>query len=760
MSASSKGTRPQWTASETIQLGAVILLGAAVRFVSWGRVFTPAGIRFAWDTDPNYHVLQAERFLRSGISTLWFDPQLSWPEGAITLWPPLFDVLIGAIATLLHGAAPSRHAIERVAVILPPVIGVLTIVLVFLLGRALLGRDRAMGGALLVAALPAHALPSSIGAADQHVAEIFFGCAALLTFVFAWQSSRPRSRRLWSSLGGIAVAASFWNWMGSAVTLIVTMVFVGASYVFLSEADLRRRIAEAHALLLSVATVLLVVTASAWGAPGALAEGRISGITGLHVAIVAGGASFGWLLLAFERMRAGPGRASRRLAECVASAAVPALAAFSLFPGLQEGVRHGLAAAGTGSSWHAEIEEYRPLLLSCKYRLIDDIGLMFRTYGLVMPAALLSLPWLRSRWRAEKQDRTAVIFLASWVVPFTILAFMHRRFASYMTIPMALLAFAGALHVVEIGLRRMGTRWRSARLVLTVVGLVVIVLPTVKALPRALAAGIPGVPEDDIQTMRWLGDQPSPTGLEGVLATWDLGHLVRYYAHKPVVVSPFGTDVGARAMQDAASFNLSADPSSALRILEARRVGFVVLSDPFVNAVLDQALIGAPPYVLRECGASFGRRFAVGEHYEDLVAPRLFYLDGLSRPESNVAPIDRLRFMYESASGGIKIFGVVKGATLHVSAARPSTPVTASVQLATNRGRQFTWSTSTVTDASGEASVRVPYATGLNGATVASRWYVSDGTSVAAVDVDEMDVKLGRERRVRVVGSGPSQSGP
>jgi hypothetical protein len=59
-------------------------------------------------------------------------------------------------------------------------------------------------------------------------------------------------------------------------------------------------------------------------------------------------------------------------------------------------------------------------------------------------------------------------------------------------------------------------------------------------------------------------------------------------------------------------------------------------------------------------------------------------------------------------------------------------------------GRDFEWSTSGVTDSSGRVALRVPYATGRNGRSVAGRYEVRLGSETVSIAVSEVDVLLGR----------------
>ena len=69
-------------------------------------------------------------------------------------------------------------------------------------------------------------------------------------------------------------------------------------------------------------------------------------------------------------------------------------------------------------------------------------------------------------------------------------------------------------------------------------------------------------------------------GMPAVFARWPLGHLVRYYARKPVVGSGFGTECGENSLSDWAAFVFANDMEEAERILYRRRIGFVIFGDP------------------------------------------------------------------------------------------------------------------------------------------------------------------------------------
>jgi Archaeal glycosylation protein B long peripheral domain len=62
-----------------------------------------------------------------------------------------------------------------------------------------------------------------------------------------------------------------------------------------------------------------------------------------------------------------------------------------------------------------------------------------------------------------------------------------------------------------------------------------------------------------------------------------------------------------------------------------------------------------------------------------------------------------------------------------------------------------TWRTSAIADADGLARLRLPYATGVNGAVHASTWRLTDGRSAGEVALDEQAVLLGGSLSVTLV---------
>src|SRR5512135_1790842 len=206
-----------------IGMGLVLLVGTAARLVPWRMTFTPTGVLFRSDTDPYYHVLRAQRILCHWPRVPWTDANMNFPYGAEIPWPPLFDFLIAALA---KAAGPER--LPAIAAWLALVIGVALLPLVARVGQRLFGGRPWLDAALLVALLPANIRFGCVGATDQHGAELLISTGIFLAFVSSWREGADRARARTASLVlGLLVAVAFWNWLGSALYLLILVGVTG-----------------------------------------------------------------------------------------------------------------------------------------------------------------------------------------------------------------------------------------------------------------------------------------------------------------------------------------------------------------------------------------------------------------------------------------------------------------------------------------------------------------------------------------------------
>lgn len=736
----------------------VLALALALRLVSWRHVDPADPSTQPFDGDCQYHRLRAEEIASHYPHVSWTDPMLG--DGGIEiLWPPLFDEVIASAAMLTAGGAPSPEDVARAADWTPVALGLATIPLVGWLAALLVGPDLALGAALLLALSVPHAFYSLYGRSDQHVLELLFAVATLIAY--AKGLAARTARAAWASIValGVCIALSFWNWQGSALNLLFLAAFVAVWHVLTP----RRVGAGAPAAILAggcgVGALALMGTVSWFAPPGALGRGAIHGVTGLHVLLTGVTCAFAGALWWTRRLSPGASR-RRRLVEVALAALAPAATAL-LVPGMARGVGLGLLALLSGNRWYASISEFQPMLFAGYQPLSQELGEALMMYGLAPLLAGAGAAALRERWRRGNEGtRPLVLLLATWGVLTFALTLARNRFGLYAAPPLAIWCWMGIRHAQERwvpGLSRgiLGWAFVATAVAAAVAGPVVQVARYVR-LPAAVSAG---------PLLAWTRGRPDPTGAPAVYARWARGHHVRALARRPAVANPFGTDGGARGFEESLRVFLSSDEAEVERVLGERRAGYLLAEDPRADVLSYQDVLPAERRVA-DVSSSWrtGRTMVENDRYRTMVAYRLHVHDGSSA--DGLPALGGFRLLRESEPAApaesdrpaYALFGFVPGARLSVAGAAPGGEVAATVAVRANTGREFSWRTTARADANGHAVLRVPYATGENGSSVAGPCEVATGEAVRAVAVPEDAVVSGR--MLEVAFSAPAVARP
>jgi hypothetical protein len=229
-----------------------------------------------------------------------------------------------------------------------------------------------------------------------------------------------------------------------------------------------------------------------------------------------------------------------------------------------------------------------------------------------------------------------------------------------------------------------------------------------------------------------------------VLTPWARGHHVRWFSGLPVVATPFGVEGGEGAMEDSSRFLLATAQADAEEVLARRGVRWIVLQDLDADLLLGAKLLGVGGVEAVQSFHGFTFPIVSAEGY-GRVGPRLYYRYGTG--ENGAAPLDGFRLLDEDAPGDgvepVKLFERVRGARLAVSGVAPRSQVEALVEVETPTGRGVPFLVRAQADAGGNASVRIPYATGPNGRAKASPCLVREGARSALVLISEDAVVRG-----------------
>jgi len=726
---------------------AVLAIGAAVRLAPWEHSFGQRGVYFSGDGDSYYHALRSERLARDWPHIPWFDVGMDYPYGADIPWPPLFDQIIATVA-VATGPTTQEH-VGTVAAVVPPILGLALVALVASLGSVLLGGGPWLDASLIVALLPVAARHSVVGRSDQHVVEVLL--CTLACYAYAAGFRLTRAGWLWPSLLGLSLALAFWNWPGSALNLLVLCGHLAVLHLVASPEDPAvSRAADVLWRGAVIAAILLAVSIAAWGPKGALLRGGLTPITGLSIALC-GCVSVAVALVGAAR-RWDPGAGTARRFLHLGGVAVVSVAVLLLpVPAFRSGITHGLTALGASNPWYVDVGEFSPYLFGGQEPWPNEVFQFLRVFCLT-PLLVSVVAFLLYRtWRSNPEQRPALSFFAVFSAVFITLTLARKRFDVYSVVPFALCGAWAVRHFARWLSDRLGGR-SSVRWTAILVMLAALVSPTLLPLLRGELGEHPPDPEK-IPILEWLRNVPgAPEGREAVLSQWALGHEIQWFSRKPVVSTPFGTDIGVRSMRDEAAFFLADNPGAAEEILRRRRVGFVFLRNPIPEiSVMSGFLPGQPARVIRRASPATGVGYDLYPEAFDLIPSRLYFFDGGSFLGQGAA-LGNYRLLSESPTmaqvmqfqaNRYKLFGVVAGAIMRIRGAAPGSEVSATVPVQTNTGRTFPWTTRSVAGPSGDAAIRVPYASGRNGRVLAGRYAVNDGKRKREIPVSETQVVRG-----------------
>jgi len=207
----------------------------------YAKVFSGDWIRFT-GVDAYYHMRIVDNLVYNFPHLNSFDPYMLYPGGGGPSGYPLFDYLLAGIIWLIGLGSPTQHTIDMVGVYFPVILGALTVIPVYFIGKELFNRWAGVIAAGLIALLPGEFLSRSIlGFTDHHVAETLFTTIAILFLILAVKAARQRQlsfnhikRRDWaiiakpliySLLAGLFLGIYLLTWMGALLFVFIISVY-------------------------------------------------------------------------------------------------------------------------------------------------------------------------------------------------------------------------------------------------------------------------------------------------------------------------------------------------------------------------------------------------------------------------------------------------------------------------------------------------------------------------------------------------------
>jgi len=216
-------------------------------YLPYDQVFSGDLVKFT-SIDAYYHMRLVDNLLHHFPHSISFDPYTFYPNGAIVGWPPLFDWFLAGIIWVIGLGSPTEHTINVVSVYFPAVLGALTVIPVYFIGKELFGRWVGVLSAGLITLLPSEFLGRSIlGFTDHHVAETLFSTTFILFLILSIKAAKQRQLTLnhikrwewgainkafiYSLLTGIFMGIYLLSWVGGLLLVFVISVYFVTQFI-------------------------------------------------------------------------------------------------------------------------------------------------------------------------------------------------------------------------------------------------------------------------------------------------------------------------------------------------------------------------------------------------------------------------------------------------------------------------------------------------------------------------------------------------
>jgi len=542
--------------------------------IPYNQVFTGGTTRFT-EVDAYSYMRLEDNLLQHFPHITPFDPYTYFPQGAAVYYPPLFTLLLGGFIWLFSFGAPTAHSINVLGALFPAILGSLTVIPVFVIGKTLFNKWAGLIAAFLVAILPGEFLGRTmLGFTDHHVAEIFFTAITMMFLILALKNNeQPKeisqgkpdwkvSKKIiiYSLLAGLFLGLYLQMWAGGPLFILLLFIYFVAQFII---NNLKRRPTKhlfvIGSLVFVVASIITLPFLPKYYSPSLYTISMIvASLTPVALYLASKAISHKLKPKYYALGLIGAG---------VAGVLVFYFINPSLFKSL-------LANFGilTPSNLDLTIGEVQPLLFpDGKFTLL----LAWSNFTIAFFIALIALGFLVYQIiKHGKEDKT---LLAVWSIVILIMTLAQRRFAYYLAINVALLtayvvwqtlAYFGVQEIFGEKNRKISglkikenSYWRASAgpiksTVIAIVSFVLIFLPNIK--PAIETVSQPAFAPDNawVETLTWLknnspepfgksdvyyamvptpannADYSYPTTAYGIMAWWDYGHWITRIAHR------------------------------------------------------------------------------------------------------------------------------------------------------------------------------------------------------------------------------------
>ncbi|EKE01691.1 MAG: hypothetical protein ACD_21C00072G0014 [uncultured bacterium] len=611
----------------------LLVLGAIMLYIRispiYAKVFTnwPGAygnfVSFSAD-DAVYHMRFVHNTLHHFPSRVLFDPFTHFPFGSHIAFGPLFTLILATVAWIAGLGHPSPELVNHVAAFIPPIMGALCLIPLYLIARKIFGKTTAILAAFVLTFLPGEFLNrSALGFADHHVAEVLFSTATCAFFVYALAAARSlgfafthsahknnRPTLLYSLLTGITFGLFTLIWQGALMFGAIFLIFFITQLLI----DHIKNNNTDYLLLLAGLTYILpaiITLPYTLSVPLTLYPSSNLLILATMLAI--------FLVCYLLHLALRHNKLTRDLYP-LALAAIFILIVFILnkcFPQIYAHMRYALQLLFHPTPGMLTVSEVHPAIIGPDGKLTTQ--LFWRNLFWAMPLTITGLGFLA--YRVYNNLRSAEVFLLVWTLTIIAATCAQIRFNYYLAINAALLSGYAAYFMLNLisNLKFKGKFYiklqKFSFFTFFFVFVFFIVDPIIMFLmDHAVPSGV-HISREWYNTLIWLkkhtpdpqgkiinknfdytsGYYPIPKNLDahynypknayGVMSWWDVGHQVTYIAERIPNATPFQLGIVENNGKDGmAPFFTSTNEKKAIRNLDEVGARYIIVSRDMVSS--------------------------------------------------------------------------------------------------------------------------------------------------------------------------------
>lgn len=607
----------------TLAVAIICLAALWIRILPAKTVFLPNGlVKFATN-DAWYHMRTLYLLLNNYPKRMFYNPMTNYPSGSYIHFGPLFDQMMAIPALILGLGHPSSGLVNTIGAYFPAVLGALTVIPVYYIGKYLGGRKTGVLASILIAFAPGQFLSRSmIGFTDHHAAEALFSTFFMMFFMLALMSAKKNNLSfedlfnrnfnalkeplIYTSIAGIMYSAYQLIWPGASLFALIALIYAIVQY---SLNNLRKESSD----YLGIVGIPTFFLSAVLLLPSVHPE---LGFTNMYdyswfVVVVALGTTIGFVILSFvEKALIKRDLDSRYYPLAIFGIGALGLIALSIAaPSLYSTIISAPNAIfGINTGGASTIAEASSLFYGVNGFTLDKAYENF-TAPVFLASLIGMLILIANISRKPKPEEVLVLV---WSVLILLTNYGQNRFAYYYAVNASVLAaYIGGLLLEKVKWNELDDKFKAnvksfadipsflkffkVEQVVAVLAIAAVLIVPVYGSAMNYTGGSIDPPNEWYEACTWLSSNTPDPGMDynaiydapkngenfkypdaayGVMSWWDYGHYIEVIGHRMPNANPFQAGIGGRR----GSLNETNQPGAASF--------FTAQSEKEANAVL------------------------------------------------------------------------------------------------------------------------------------------------------------------------------